>query len=700
VFSDNAMTLLESRYLLPGETVEMLFDRVASFLSDNEKHKKELYECMYNLEFLPNSPTLMNAGTDLGQLSACFVLPVEDSIDSIFEAVKLAALVHKTGGGTGFDFSNLRPAGSMVKSTSGVASGPVSFMKVFDAATGAIKQGGKRRGANMGILRIDHPDIENFLSCKKQEGELSNFNISVALTNEFVDRVMTDNDFDLVDDKGNVVKTVRARDLFDKIVEGAWENGEPGVVFIDTINRYNPTPELGMITATNPCGEQPLLPYESCNLGSINLSKFVKDGKIDWLKLKKVVRIATRALDNVIDKNKYISSDIENRTKETRKIGLGVMGFADMLLKLGVKYDSLEATHVARRVMRIINVVSKLESIELAKEKGAFPAFEKSIYAEGRLPTKWPHTGLSKRIQKHGIRNATTTTIAPTGSLSFIAGCSSGIEPIFSYFQVRKVLDGEYLEVNQVLKEVAGDLTEEVDPKQFGDYFVSVKDIEPKWHVMMQGTFQEFTDNAVSKTINLPNEASKEDVEKAILLAYHLKCKGLTLYRDGSRMQQVLYSKNQQESVMANTITPRERPKELEGTTTKIRLGCNRNIYVTLNRDEYGPCEVFLTTGKSGGCIASYSEALARMISLALRSGIEVSEIIDQLKGIRCPAPAWYEQQILSCSDAVAKALEKLTENHVSTENGISPECPRCGAILEFKEGCATCPSCGFSQCG
>jgi len=554
----NALEVLRKRYLLRDETGRIIetparmFSRVAEAIAKGDRKygvspkgsEKIFYGMMARAEFLPNSPTLFNAGTRLGQLSACFVLPIEDSLESIFTAVKNMALIEKSGGGVGFDFSRLRPKGDMVRSTKGVASGPVSFMRVFDSATEVIKAGGKRRGAMMGVLRADHPDVIEFITAKQKPGVLSNFNISVAVTDHFMKKLEEDGEYWLINPRNKEkVRKLKAEDVWNLMAKSAWQSGDPGVIFLDEVNRHNPIPEVGRIESTNPCGEQPLLPYESCNLGSVNLSRMVENGKVDWEKLRETVGNAVRFLDNVIDGNRFPLREIEEITKANRKIGLGVMGFADMLIKLGIPYDSEEALKLAEKVMKFVTEEARKKSAELGEERGSFPNFDKSVWKD----------------KYNGMRNATITTIAPTGSISIIAGCSSGIEPLFAVSFMRKVLEGTRLfEINPLFEMTAkergfysAELLEEIArtgsvqgikgvPEDVRRVFVTALDIKPEWHVRMQAAFQKYTDNAVSKTVNLPHEASVEDVEKVFWLAYRLKCKGITVYRYGSKPEQVL----------------------------------------------------------------------------------------------------------------------------------------------------------------
>jgi len=733
-WSEAAQRVLRERYLMRRgkevlETPEGMCWRVATAVARAEalhgrgpaavqETAEAFYDLMVDGTFLPNSPTLMNAGKDNGlQYSACYVLPVGDSMEEIFEAVKRAAIIHKSGGGTGFAFSRLRPKDSLVESTGGKASGPVSFLRAFNGATDAVKQGGTRRGANMGILRVDHPDILEFIDCKL-DGGITNFNISVAITDRFMQALEADGEYDLVDPHTReVTRRLRAREVFDRIVRAAWRTGDPGLFFIDRCNagRANPVPGENIVEATNPCGEQPLYPNEACNLGSLNVAQFVRSDRkgIDWEGLDRVVRTSVRYLDNVIDVNPYPLPEIDRAVKENRRIGLGLMGWADLLQELGISYDSHEALVLAEQLMAFIQRVGHEASADLARERGPFPNWPKSIDREGPP-----------------LRNSTVTTIAPTGTISIIAGCSSGIEPIFAVSYVRNVLDGtELVEVNPIFEEVAKQrgfyseqLMKEIArkgtvrgldsvPDEVQAVFATAHDIDPVWHVRMQAAFQENVDNAVSKTVNFPHGASPNDVEEVYVLAYKSGCKGVTVYRDGSRASQVLNIGAVNREAHNVRGTPRPRPAVTRGTTEKIRTGCS-NLYITINEDEQGLCEVFTQMGKSGGCTASQSEAISRLISLALRSGIEPDAVVKQIKGIRCPSPAWSNGGVtLSCADAIAKALERFLQErrgvqwqpHMSKESaglsGHCPECPECGHLLEFGEGCVVCRACGFSKC-
>ena len=789
--TENAKAVLERRYLIrdeagnPTETVDQLFRRVAGAIAsadtvfdpkaDVKALEERFYHMMTELEFLPNSPTLMNAGRPLGQLSACFVLPVADSMEDIFDAIKNAALIHKSGGGTGFSFSRLRAKGSTVNSTGGVASGPISFMKVFNAATEAVKQGGTRRGANMGILRVDHPDIMDFITCKNDTKEITNFNISVGLTEAFMAAVESGGEYDLVDPASKkITGRLNARAVFESIVDSAWRTGEPGIIFLDRLNRDNPCPGQGEIESTNPCGEQPLLPYEACNLGSINLVNHLKKTAngyaLDREKLEKTIRTAVHFLDNVIEVNQYPLPEIDKVTKLTRKIGLGVMGFADMLLYLGIPYNSDAGVAMAREVMELVQTIGHQASEDLAAIRGAFPLFGESTYKDGRP-----------------LRNATVTTIAPTGTPSIIAGVSSGVEPVFAYAYIRNVMDSTHLiETNDILKQALlqrglysealmqsiveqGTLAHiEAIPEDMKKVFVCAHDVSPIWHVKMQAAFQSFTDNAVSKTVNFPNGATREEVAEVYRLAYELGCKGTTIYRDGSRDEQVLnigkVNDGKSESALPDhvekllssncdstacllrngSILPRPRPDVTMGYTEKVKIGCGK-LFITVNYDEHGICEVFTNTGRAGGC-PSQSEATARLVSIALRSGVDSDEIITQLKGIRCPSCLRQPGvPVTSCPDAIAKAIEKVmraaqkkdippcpsaiqvpappmksvapavpapqpgvpqdprtlvSPDMTPAEAKLAKFCPECGSPLEHEGGCVTCRNCGYSKCG
>ncbi|MFH1191143.1 MAG: vitamin B12-dependent ribonucleotide reductase [Candidatus Omnitrophota bacterium] len=759
--SVNAIKVLERRYLRKDqegkliETPEQLFVRVASAIALADKQygateqdvkliADSFLKMMVNLEFLPNSPCLMNAGKELGQLSACFVLPIEDSMESIFESLKATAMIHKSGGGTGFNFSRLRPKNAVVKTTGGVASGPISFMRVYDAATEAVKQGGSRRGANMGILRVDHPDILEFIACKENDTHITNFNISVAITDDFMRRLAKGEDYDLIDPHTHKpVQKINSKEVFNLIVKQAHKNGEPGIIFIDKMNEFNPTPKLGKYEATNPCGEQVLLPYESCDLGSINLDQmYRKIGsrcEINWERLKEVAGLAVHFLDNLIDVNKFPLPEIEEATKATRKIGLGVMGWASLLIRLGIPYNSQEGVDLAEKIMSFILDEANKKSLELGKKKGVFPAFKGSIYDKKDGTTR--------------MRNATLTTIAPTGTISIIAGpCSSGIEPLFALSYHRSVMDNDKLiEVEPLFEQVARErgfyssqLMEKIAqsasikdikeiPEDVRRIFVTAHDIAPEWHVRMQSAFQKYVHNATSKTINFPHEATVEEVRKSYVLAFDSNCKGITIYRDRSREEQVLNVGKPKEKIEAKgiyeikkEIAPRPRPEVIIGTTTKVSTGCG-NLYVTINIDEDGkPFELFTQMGKAGGCAASQLEATGRLVSLAFRANIEVKSIIEQLRNIRCPSPSWEKgQRIFSCADAIARVVERrlvniqpamtllesamipmkhshddqLQSTDLDEQVNIVGMCPDCGGALRHEEGCVKCHGCGYSKC-
>lgn len=747
--SENSLKVLERRYLKKDdqgkvvETPEQLFRRVAKAIAEPEKKfdasaeetktlEDKFYKVMMSLEFMPNSPTLMNAGRPLGQLSACFVLPIEDSMDSIFDAVKHTALIHKSGGGTGFAFSRLRPRNSVVASTSGVASGPISFMRVINSATEAVKQGGTRRGANMGILRIDHPDILDFISCKADLKELTNFNISVAATDAFMCAVEENGRYELIDPRTGSVYIkdgqpvhLKARKVLDKIIEHAHRTGEPGLMFVDRMNDGNPVTKVGLYESTNPCGEQPLLPYESCNLGSLNLSKMVRavvdlDSprelsryEIGWDKMDETVRTCVHFLDNVIEANKYPLPEIDFHTMENRKIGLGVMGWADLLVLLGIPYNTKEALELAEKVMSRIQKVARKESEKLAERRGVFPNWSKSsFYKDGRGPK---------------MRNSTVTTIAPTGTISIISACSSGIEPLFAVSYVRTVMDKtKMVEVNPIFERVARargfyskELMERISetnsiagcdevPEDVRKVFVTTHDVSPDWHVRMQAAFQKYTDNAVSKTINLSREATIDDVENAYMLAYKLGCKGITIYRDGSRSEQVLSTGSTtdparvEEAETGELRDVRNRPQTLRGITEKIKTGYG-NLYVTVNVLNGRPFEVFAQIGKSGYSTMADTEAICRLISLALRSGVPVNKVIKQLKGIGGASPVFGNGALISSiPDAIAHVLHAHfgEGKEIARDLDISEEfCPDCGSRIEHEAGCVVCRGCGYSKC-
>ena len=736
--SSNAETVLSKRYYRKGpdgkplEDARALFWRVSSSIAQEEAKydastwkEEDLARAFYDLlsqgVFLPNSPTLMNAGCELGQLSACFVLPVGDSIEEIFDAVKYAAMIHKSGGGTGFSFSRLRPKDSRVGSTGGVASGPVSFLRIFNTATEQIKQGGTRRGANMGILRVDHPDILDVIRAKEKEGEFNNFNLSVGLTEAFMEAVDADSEYPLLDPHSREeCGRLKAREVFDLLVHKAWASGDPGIVFLDRINRDNPTPAQGEIESTNPCGEQPLLPYEACNLGSINLARFVQPARraddaaregVDWQALRRVIHLAVRFLDNVIDASRFPLDLITERVRSNRKIGLGVMGWADMLFQLGVAYNSQEALDLAEDVMRFVQEEGRAASIQLAEERGPFPTFGESLYAlKGMKPQ----------------RNATVTTIAPTGTLSIIGGCSSGVEPLFALCFARNVMDGERLvEVNpyfeaallstndhtpELMEAVAAcGSIQDMDflPAELRRVFVTAMDISAEAHLRMQAAFQKYTDNAVSKTVNLANNATVEDIEHIYRLAYELDCKGVTVYRDGCKSMQVLTTGGADKKAEAgHASVVRQRPDVVEGFTQKVQTGLGV-LYLTVNEVDGQPFEVFATIGKSGRSITAKAEAIGRLVSLCFRSGVAVRDVVAQLKGIGGEHPVFQKKGILlSIPDAIAWVLENRYlkgSQPVPASSGQdlqNPACPECGAEMQFQEGCHICQNCGYRRCG
>ncbi len=758
-WTEQSLKVLRERYLTkneklePVETPEDMVWRVAWEIAGAEarwganKKKvtetaREFYQTMVRREFLPNSPTLMNAGTgNMLQYSACFVLPVEDSLVGIFDAVKYQALIHQTGGGTGFSFSRLRPKGSVVKSSHGTASGPVSFMKIFDAATNEIKQGGKRRGANMGMLRVDHPDILEFVHCK-EDGGITNFNISVSLTDAFMEAYYKDSDYELIDPKTRkVVGALSARKVFDEIADGAWKTGDPGLVFIDRRNRgsSNPVPALGPIEATNPCGEQELYPFDACNLGSIFLTYFIKEerGKksIDWEKLKDVTRLATRFLDNVIEVNPYPLTQIRKTVFNIRRIGLGIGGWADLLIELGIPYDSEEAMILAKKLMKFIYDESVATSEKLAKERGPFPLWPISIYRDGK-----PR------------RNSTVTTIAPTGTISIIAGASSGIEPLFAiafqHIVKDKHLNRKLTFIDPKFERVAKDrgfyseeLMDKVAekgvvrdmegiPEDVRRVFGTAHEIDVDWHVKTQSVFQKYTENAVSKTINLHHDSTVDDIKRAYLMAWETDCKGITIFRDGSKSAQVLNIGVKDPEVQAAPVISEnvvlDRPIRVAGATYKIATPLG-NAFITVNEDEKGnPFEVFVMIGKAGSEIAAMAEALGRMISTTLRFGNHLParerarEIMEQLHGIGGGRSVGFgPNKIRSLPDAVAKAIamhfgfgqeggageHKTVPQQLILEESAAPHkvgdiCPSCGSpAMIYEEGCAKCHACGHSEC-
>lgn len=687
-FSENALKILKARYFKKDENGELietrpsqLFKRVSKYIAGAEKSKADkkfwenkFYKAMMDRDFMPNSPTLTGAGRGLC-LSACFVLPVEDSLEKIFETVKNAALVHKEGGGTGFDFSRIRPQGSFVKKTQGIASGPVSFLKVIDAGTEAVKQGGTRRGANMGVLRVDHPDIKDFITMKLDGRTAQNFNISVAVSNAFIRALKDNSTYDLVDPRaGEVVAQMDAGEIFDMIVESAWKNGDPGLILIDNVNEKNPTRAQGPIRATNPCGEQPLHDYEACNLGSINVSNFFNaeaPDQFDWDRFREIIHMGIRFLDDVIDVNLYPLKQIDDIAKSNRRIGLGIMGFADLLIKRKIKYDTGEALEVGEKIVKFLQEEATKASEQVAEEKGSFPNIEKSIY-KGKT-----------------MRNATVLTIAPTGTISRIAGCSSSIEPIFAFETISKILDGEIRDLHPLYQEWQESHPGEQQP----EYFITAGEIVPEDHIKMQAVFQDYVDSAVSKTINFPNAATKEDIANAYMLAFTMNVKGITVYRDGCRAVQVL------NKITAESPRPMDRPDYLPSTTYKVTTGHGR-LYITVSHLDGKPFEVFCSIGKSGYSTMADAEAIGRLTSLALRSGIPAEEIVTQLKGIGGSEPTFHNGALIqSIPDAIAHVLEKDTGRVQANDQDLgSVTCPMCGTTMP-DEKCPVCPECGWTKC-
>ena len=714
VLTQTAETVLARRYYLkdstgePIETWETLCKRVSNGVAEVDKDsdqfealRESYFRMMYHLDFLPNSPCLMNAGTDIGQLSACFVLPIEDSMDGIFTAIRNGALVHKTGGGTGYSFSRLRSRNASVRSTQGVASGPLSFAAVFDAATETIKQGGKRRGANMGVLRVDHPDIMDFISAKEDQDKFTNFNFSVAITDNFMQAVEEGAEYDLIEpSSGTPVGTLDASAVFEKIIDLAWHNGEPGVLFIDAANRDNITPQLGDFEATNPCGEQWLLPYESCNLGSLNLSNFVKDGKVDYKRIENIVRVATSFLDNVIDCNRFPIPEIEEMTLKTRKIGMGIMGLHDMLIQLGLPYGSEEGRAQAAEIMSFVRKKAEERSVELAEEKGAFPAYDADI-------NKYP-----------ARRNAALTSIQPTGTVSMIADCASGCEPYFSIVMIKNVMDGDRLIlVNKHFEQIArkeGFYSEELMakvadsgtvighdeiPEHWQEVFRTAQDVTPQDHIQMQGILQKNgVDSSISKTINLPNSATREEVKLSYIMGYELGCKGLTVYRDGSRDSQVLNTKEsaeteQQTAIVSSGGVKKTLPDTLSAKRYRVKDQDQKSVYIIVCFDENEqPMEVFAKFPFDNRVDLKDKSTMwtttCRLVSLALRFNIPAFEIIKQLdrsSGHMLDLPA---------------QLSKLFKSFMAgTHHGFASTCPECAGTLVFEEGCETCHDCGYSKC-
>src|SRR6266705_942193 len=745
----NALTVLERRYLVkdehgkPVEQPQDLFWRVARTIAAPDRAygasqkavesvAETFYELMATRVWMPNSPTLMNAGRPLGQLSACFVLPVEDALSNgqsgIYDTLRAMALVHQSGGGTGFSFSRLRHKNDVVRSTMGVASGPVSFMKLYDASTDVVKQGGTRRGANMGILRVDHPDILEFISCKDDLTQVTNFNISVAVTDAFMRAVETGEGYALIHPRtGQPVGQLDAREVFRKIVHGAWKTGEPGVYFIDRANYYNPVPHLGSYEATNPCGEQPLLPYDVCNLGSINLGLFVKERgqgdeegegerRVDWKRLETAVHLCMRFLDNVIDANKYPLPEIDNLAQQIRRVGLGVMGWADLLVRLGIPYNSDEAVALGREVMEFVDEAAKAASEQLAAQRGVFPEWERSIWGPDATCARGPDGERVRPMRK--LRNCNLTTVAPTGTISIIAGCSSGIEPLFAVAFMRNQAGVLMPDVNEDFVAIAkqegwysealvqriaesGHIHFDEVSAKWQRVFVTAHDVTPEWHIQMQAAFQEFTDSAISKTCNCTHDATEEYGEKIYRYASKLGCKGVPVYRDGAREMQVLSTGSTAKKVQEQAAgsgsgkdalaealgrlaeleaelertrvklhdaeaenlqrrAKRSRPDLLKGATRRVETPLG-TMYVNITEDDKGqPFEVFISLGKAGGALMADVEAIGRLVSLALRSGIPLREIHRQLRGISSDRVVGLgPNKVMSVPDAIGIAIEK-----------------------------------------
>src|SRR5437773_53415 len=782
----NALTVLERRYLVkdeqgrPVESPEDLFWRVARTVAAPDARygasagavetlAEAFFELMATRVWMPNSPTLMNAGRPLGQLSACFVLPVDDCLSDgksgIYDTLRAMALVHQSGGGTGFSFSRLRPKNDVVRSTMGVASGPVSFMKLYDASTDVVKQGGTRRGANMGILRVDHPDILEFIACKDDLTQVTNFNISVAVTDAFMGAVEEGTSYDLIHPRtGAAVGQLDAREVFRKVVHGAWKTGEPGVYFIDRANYYNPVPQLGSYEATNPCGEQPLLPYDVCNLGSINVGLFVKDGDVDWGRLRTAVHLCTHFLDNVIDANKYPLTDIDDLAKRIRRIGLGVMGWADLLVRLGIAYDSDEGVALGRRMMEFVDEEAKAASEKLAEQRGVFPEWERSIWGPDAACARGPKGERVRPMRR--LRNCNLTTVAPTGTISIIAGCSSGIEPLFAVAFMRNQAGVIMPDVNEdfvaiakqegwysdaLMQQIAeaGHIHFDQVPATRQRVFVTAHDVTPEWHIQMQAAFQEFTDSAISKTCNFSNDATEEYVEKIYRYAYKLGCKGVTVYRDGAREMQVLSTGStakkvqeqaagqgkdavaealgriaELEAELARTRdqlheaeaenlqrrAKRSRPDLLKGATRRVETPLG-TMYVNITEDDKGqPFEVFISLGKAGGALMADVEAIGRLISLALRSGIPLREVYRQVRGISSDRVVGLgPNKVMSVPDAIGIAIEKWMQDKQGVQQDLlgtaslparevvpgqgGPAAVRAGATQQ--EFIGACPDCG-----